>query len=75
MKSAAAHPLLPEARLASTRDLVLLCGSLILVVIPHATRAPWWLTLLTLCLYAWRIHYSMNSVPLPSRWLDRKSVV
>jgi transglutaminase-like putative cysteine protease len=69
MKNAAAHPLLPEARLASTRDLVLLCGSLILVVMPHATRAPWWLTLLTLCLYAWRIHYSMNAVPLPSRWL------
>jgi len=69
MKSAAAHPLLPEARLASTRDLVLLCGSLTLVVMPHATRAPWWLTLLTLCLYAWRIHYSMNAVPLPSRWL------
>ena len=69
MKSAAAHPLLPEARLASTRDLVMLCGSLALVVIPHATRAPWWLTLLTFCLYAWRIHYSMNAVPLPSRWL------
>jgi transglutaminase-like putative cysteine protease len=69
MKNAAAHPLLPEARLATTRDLVLLCGSLALVVIPHATRAPWWLTLLTACLYAWRIHYSMNSVPLPSRWL------
>jgi transglutaminase-like putative cysteine protease len=69
MKSAAAHPLLPEARLATTRDLFLLCGSLALVVIPHATRAPWWLTLLTLCLYAWRIHYSMNDVPLPSRWL------
>ena len=69
MKNAAAHPLLPEARLASTRDLVLLCGALTLVVLPHATRAPWWLTLLTLCLYAWRIHYSMNAVPLPSRWL------
>src|SRR3954467_11216312 len=69
MKGAAAHPLLPEARLASTRDLVLLCGSLAIVVIPHATRAPWWLTLLTLCLYAWRIHYSVNAVPLPSRWL------
>src|SRR5262249_30940091 len=36
---------------------------------PHATRAPWWLSLLTLCLYAWRIHYSMHAVPLPSRWL------
>src|SRR6185295_6701915 len=69
MKNAAAHPLLPEARLATTRDLVLLCGSLALVVLPHATRAPWWLTLLTLCLFAWRIHYSVNGVPLPSRWL------
>jgi transglutaminase-like putative cysteine protease len=69
MKHAAAHPLLPEARLATTRDLFFLCGSLALVVIPHATRAPWWLTLLTLCLYAWRIHYSMHAVPLPSRWL------
>ena len=68
MKSVA-HPLSPEARLATTRDLVLLCASLALVVAPHATRAPWWLTLLTVCLYAWRIHYSLNSVPLPSRWL------
>jgi transglutaminase-like putative cysteine protease len=48
---------------------MLLCGSLILVVAPHALRAPWWLTLLTLCLFAWRIHYSVNPAPLPSRWL------
>src|ERR1051325_2701335 len=69
MKGAAAHPLLPEARLATTRDLVFLCGSLALVVIPHATRAPWWLTLPTLCPSAWGIHYSVHAVPLPSRWL------
>ena len=64
-----AHPLSPEVRVASTRDLMLLAGSLILVIAPHALRAPWWLTLLTLCLYAWRIHYSLNPAPLPSRWL------
>jgi protein-glutamine gamma-glutamyltransferase len=63
------HPLSPEVRLASTRDLVLLVASLLLVILPHAQRAPWWLTLLTLCLYIWRIHYSLNPAPLPSRWL------
>jgi protein-glutamine gamma-glutamyltransferase len=63
------HPLSPEVRLATTRDLVLLVASLLLVIAPHAVRAPWWLTLLTLCLYAWRIHYSLNPAPLPSRWL------
>jgi transglutaminase-like putative cysteine protease len=65
----APHPLSPEIRLATTRDLVLLVASLMLVILPHALRAPWWLTLLTLCLYAWRIHYSLNPAPLPSRWL------
>jgi transglutaminase-like putative cysteine protease len=63
------HPLSPEFRLVTTRDLVLLTASLLLVIAPHALRAPWWLTLLTLCLYAWRIHYSLNPAPLPSRWL------
>ena len=66
---AIAHPLSPEVRLATTRDLLLLVGSLAIVIAPHAMRAPWWLTLLTLCLYAWRIHYSLNPAPLPSRWL------
>jgi len=65
----APHPLSPEVRLVTTRDLVLLTASLLLVIAPHAVRAPWWLTLLTLCLYAWRIHYSLNATPLPSRWL------
>jgi transglutaminase-like putative cysteine protease len=63
------HPLSPEIRLATTRDLVLLAAALALVIAPHALRASWWLTLLTLCLYAWRIHYSLNPAPLPSRWL------
>jgi transglutaminase-like putative cysteine protease len=63
------HPLSPEARLVTTRDLLFLCGSLVLVILPHAMRAPWWITLLALCLYGWRIHYSLNPAPLPSRWL------
>ena len=41
------HPLSPELRLMSTRDLAWLTGSLIIVTAPHALRAPWWLALLT----------------------------
>jgi protein-glutamine gamma-glutamyltransferase len=63
------HPLAPEIRLVTTRDLALLIASLALVIAPHTLRAPWWLTLLTLCLYAWRMYYSLNRAPLPSRWL------
>ncbi len=65
----AAHPLAPEIRTVSTRDLAWLIGSLAIVIAPHALRAPWWLTLLTLCLYGWRFHFSLNRAPLPSRWL------
>ena len=63
------HPLSPEARLVTLRELALLIASLVLVIAPHTMRAPWWLTLLTLCLYAWRLHYALNPAPLPSRWL------
>jgi transglutaminase-like putative cysteine protease len=56
-------------RVVTTRDLVWLIASLALVIAPHTLRAPWWLTLLTLCLYAWRLYYALNRAPLPSRWL------
>jgi transglutaminase-like putative cysteine protease len=64
-----AHPLAPEMRLATPRDLAWLIGSLALAILPHALRAPWWLTLLTLCLFGWRFYYSLDRTPLPSRWL------
>jgi transglutaminase-like putative cysteine protease len=63
------HPFAPELRQASARDIAWLIASLVLVVAPHALRAPWWLTLLTLCLYGWRMYYALNRAPLPSRWL------
>src|SRR5438270_8383566 len=63
------HPLSPDMRLLTLRDLVWLTGSLAIVVAPHALRAPWWLTLLTLCLYGWRAYFAINRAPLPSRWL------
>ena len=67
--SAAAHPLDPGARAVGTRELAWLIGSLVLVAAPHALRAPVWLTVLTLCLFAWRFWCALNGAPLPSRWL------
>jgi protein-glutamine gamma-glutamyltransferase len=66
---AAPHPLSPAARAVGSRDLAWLIGSLVLVAAPHALRAPWWLSALTLCLFAWRFWYALNRAPLPSRWL------
>jgi protein-glutamine gamma-glutamyltransferase len=63
------HPLAPELRQVTARDLTWLIASLVLVIAPHALRAPWWLTLLTLCLYGWRLYFVLNRAPLPSRWL------
>jgi transglutaminase-like putative cysteine protease len=63
------HPLAPEVRQVTARDLTGLIASLVLVITPHAMRAPWWLTLLTLCLYGWRLYFVLNRAPLPSRWL------
>ena len=65
----AAHPLAPEVRLVTARDLAWLSGSLALAILPHALRAPWWLTLLSFCLFAWRFYYALDRSPLPSRWL------
>jgi transglutaminase-like putative cysteine protease len=65
----APHPLAPEVRPVTARDLTWLIASLGLVVAPHMMRAPWWLTLLTLCLYGWRVYFVLNRAPLPARLL------
>jgi protein-glutamine gamma-glutamyltransferase len=65
----APHPLAPEQRPVSARDLSWLIASLVVVLAPHSLRAPWWLVLLTLCLYGWRVYCSVSRAPLPSRSL------
>jgi len=56
-------------RQLTLKDLTWLTASFAIVIAPHVTRAPWWLTLLTACLFAWRFYYTLNRAPLPSRWL------
>jgi transglutaminase-like putative cysteine protease len=63
------HPLAPDSRAVGARELGWLIASLAVVIAPHALRAPWWLTLLTLCLYGWRVYSTLSRAPLPSRWL------
>jgi len=46
-----------------------LVASLVLVAAPHAQRLPFWLTLLSAVLMAWRLYLSARGKPLPSRWL------
>jgi len=69
MKKTVPHPLAPEGRAVGARDVGWLIASLAIVVVPHMLRAPWWLTLLTLCLFGWRLYLSLYRAPLPSRWL------
>jgi transglutaminase-like putative cysteine protease len=64
-----ALPLAPAVRAISGRDLLVLLAGLAIVVLPHALRAPWWLTLLALALYAWRVAGLYDRIPLPSTWI------
>jgi protein-glutamine gamma-glutamyltransferase len=65
----AAHPLAPEQRAVTKRDLGWLCGCLIFVMAPHAVRVPWWLTFFAVCLFSWRSYLALAGQRLPSRWL------
>ncbi|MGD9951636.1 MAG: DUF3488 and DUF4129 domain-containing transglutaminase family protein [Burkholderiales bacterium] len=64
-----AHPLAPEQRAVSLRELAVLLACLALVTVPHALRIPWWLSLLLAGLYAWRLYLGLQRAALPSRWL------
>jgi transglutaminase-like putative cysteine protease len=69
MKLSVPHPLAPELRALSARDLAGLSLALAIVIAPHALRAPWWLTLLTLACVAWRAAALAEPRLLPSRAL------
>jgi len=59
----------PGERPIAWRDFLMLCAGLAIVIAPHALRAPWWLTLLTAALVAWRAAALPNRGLLPSMWL------
>src|SRR5258706_310883 len=59
----------PEQRAIAWRDFALLFAGLAVVVAPHALRAPWWLTLLTAALVAWRALALVHRGLLPSIWV------
>ncbi len=69
MSATLPHPLSPELRALSARDLAGLVIALLIVIAPHALRAPLWLTALTLALYAWRAAALAEPRLLPAPWL------
>ena len=56
-----------DQRPIGSRDLAALIVGLLLAVIPHAARAPVWVTVLTLALYAWRVGALRMPALLPPR--------
>ena len=69
MSAVLAHPLAPEQRAVTGRDLGWLCGCLVFVMTPHALRVPWWLTVFAICLFGWRTYLAIAQRRLPSVWL------
>ena len=51
------------------RHLFWLLGGLALVVAPHMPRLPWWLNLIALILFTWRIYLAWGERALPKKWL------
>ncbi|MBE0625460.1 MAG: DUF3488 domain-containing transglutaminase family protein [Burkholderiales bacterium] len=51
------------------RHLFWLLAGLALVAAPHTPRLPWWLNLIALILFAWRIYLARGKRALPQKWL------
>ncbi|MBK5103694.1 MAG: DUF3488 domain-containing transglutaminase family protein [Burkholderiales bacterium] len=51
------------------RHLFWLLAGLALVVAPHTPRLPWWLNLIALILFTWRIYLAGGERALPQKWL------
>ena len=50
------------------RDTLFLLGVIGIVLLPQVPNLPWWCTLLTAIVLAWRGTLAVQSKPLPSRW-------
>ena len=59
----------PDQRPLGGSDFAILLAGLAIVLAPHVLRAPWWLTLLTLALAAWRIAALRYRALMPSTGL------
>ena len=64
-----AHPLAPDLRPVTERDVAGLILALVIVIAPHALRAPWWVIAAALALYAWRARLAATRAKLPAPWL------
>ena len=51
------------------RHLFWLLAGLALVVAPHMQRLPWWLNLIALILFGWRVYLGWGERVLPQKWL------
>ncbi len=51
------------------RHLLWLLAGLALVAAPHTLRLPWWLNLIALILFAWRVYLGWGERVLPQKWL------
>jgi transglutaminase-like putative cysteine protease len=63
------HPLALESRPVTLHDVAGIVLSLVIVAAPHAAHSPWWLSVLTASMYAWRLYLALANKPLPSRWI------
>ena len=63
------HPLALESRPVTLHDVAGIVLSLVIVAAPHAAHSPWWLSVLTASMYAWRLYLAFANKPLPSRWI------
>jgi len=68
-------PRTPAAWLASrhwpreTRDTLFLLAVVAWTVLPHASNLPWWCSLMSAAMLAWRAQLALRGAALPSRWL------
>jgi transglutaminase-like putative cysteine protease len=51
------------------RQLAWLLAALVMVIVPHVARLPWWSSLLAAMLFVWRLYIMLYGLTLPRKWL------